>query len=441
MINQSIDIVSDGNYSILLNQDNLAWIRVKNHTLKKLLGNIELMNEFIQQISVKYHFFDDKDHNSMDINTVYFSVTNLCNMNCKFCTLKSGQFESSSNDLPLDIIQEVIKKVVKGFKPSTIVITGGEPTMRKDLLDILDICQKYRSNCSIMLQTNGLDLNGDIIEKLVKRLDLIEISVEHMIGKNNYISRLHKVLDYLKKTNMDVRLSYVIDKNTQNKILAAIDLCDQYDATFVFRFVAAVGRAASSDILLTENEIKEVFSVMSRHLLDKRLFNPKLSHGIFGTLNARKMCGAWGKTIGIQPNGKVQMCGNLVGDLFNYGDLTESSIDEIMCKIKSKLKSENIKSKFLLSDVEACSNCFARYFCGGACVAELENIGKFGFRCKTKKLYMLYLMFFYSKKYSIEENLINLVTFLDESNYDKSFAMVNTYHTSFDRLFELADSL
>lgn len=441
MINQNIDIVSDGNYAILLNRDNLAWIKVKNQTLKKLLSNRERMKEFMQQISVMYHFFDDEKHNFLDINTVYFSVTNLCNMNCKFCTLKSGQFENSSNDMSLDLIREVIKKVVIGFEPSIIVITGGEPTTRKDLIDILDICQEYRNNCSIMLQTNGLDLNEDIIEKLVKRLDLIEISVEHIIGKNNYISRLHKILDCLKKTNIDVRLSYVIDKNTQNKILSAIDLCHQYDATFVFRFVAAVGRAASSNVLLTDYEIKEAFSTMSRYLLDKRLFNPKLTHGIFGTLNARKMCGAWGKTIGIQPNGKVQMCGNLVGDLFNYGDLAATSIDEIMCIIKSKLKNENIKAKFLLSDVEACSNCFARYFCGGACVAELENIGKDGFRCKTKKLYMLYLMFCYSKKYSIEENLTNLVAFLDESNFDVSFAKVNIYQTSFDRLSELSDSL
>ncbi len=72
-----------------------------------------------------------------------------CNCNCLFCVVGDYLFTGDRST------QEVLKELVHARKTSNgVVFTGGEPTMRKDFLDLVRFAKKLRYDV-IQVQTNG----------------------------------------------------------------------------------------------------------------------------------------------------------------------------------------------------------------------------------------------------------------------------------------------
>lgn len=74
-------------------------------------------------------------------SVVFFVVTNKCNLRCKHCFVSNSVLSSPNSDLPLQDIQKIILDLKKNnvFK---VIITGGEPFLRKDIIDILSFVSK-----------------------------------------------------------------------------------------------------------------------------------------------------------------------------------------------------------------------------------------------------------------------------------------------------------
>lgn len=97
-----------------------------------------------------------------------FSITNKCNSKCKICNIWKTNVE---NELTLDEINRIFKKA--NFLSWT-GLTGGEPFLRNDLVDIVDIIPRHCKNLFILsMSTNGLLPN--IIRKKVEEMLSIEI--------------------------------------------------------------------------------------------------------------------------------------------------------------------------------------------------------------------------------------------------------------------------
>ena len=111
-----------------------------------------------------------------------------CNMNCVFCecgatfklTLKRSRFKD------VEEIKNEINEALKKIKPDYITFSGsGEPTLSKDIGEIIDWIKKY-TDVKVCVITNGLLLNdAEVVEEL-KKSDLIIPtlnSVDNMIFK------------------------------------------------------------------------------------------------------------------------------------------------------------------------------------------------------------------------------------------------------------------
>jgi MoaA/NifB/PqqE/SkfB family radical SAM enzyme len=93
---------------------------------------------------------------------VQFYVSKYCHQNCKMCHI----VESNSDLIPFDI--EKIEKIVNNLKKigvGVVLLTGGEPLMRKDL-DIIVEAFKSRG-MDVRMQTAGLFSKKDLIKKCV----------------------------------------------------------------------------------------------------------------------------------------------------------------------------------------------------------------------------------------------------------------------------------
>jgi len=96
-------------------------------------------------------------------------ITYKCPYNCVFCSVnKRKQTEPTTNE---------IKKNIKLSKKFTkLVFSGGEPLLRKDLIEIVGFAKKYQKNISI--ETNLSKLNQEEIDELITSgLSEIKISI------------------------------------------------------------------------------------------------------------------------------------------------------------------------------------------------------------------------------------------------------------------------
>ena len=86
---------------------------------------------------------------------VFLDVTNRCNMNCPICiaNIPGMGFEFHP---PLEYFEKVCAGLAKMEFPPTVQLFGGEPTVREDLFEIIDICRKH--GLRVRIVTNGLRL-------------------------------------------------------------------------------------------------------------------------------------------------------------------------------------------------------------------------------------------------------------------------------------------
>ena len=89
---------------------------------------------------------------------VFLDVTNRCNMNCPICiaNIPGMGFEFHP---PLSYFEKVLAGLGRMDPKPIVMLFGGEPTMRSDLFEILDLCRANGLDPRIV--TNGLKLANE----------------------------------------------------------------------------------------------------------------------------------------------------------------------------------------------------------------------------------------------------------------------------------------
>ncbi len=93
------------------------------------------------------------DNFGRPVRSLRFSVTEKCNQDCHYCHAEGQRPEG--HDLALEEIDRLLK-IASGLGIRKIKITGGEPLVREDVVDIISIASKY--NDEVSLTTNGTRL-------------------------------------------------------------------------------------------------------------------------------------------------------------------------------------------------------------------------------------------------------------------------------------------
>jgi len=88
-------------------------------------------------------------------NIVFVDVTNRCNMNCPICiaTIRGMGFDFNP---PMEYFEKVFKELARLEPPPVVLLFGGEPTVRTDLMDIIDLARTLGLRPHVV--TNGVKL-------------------------------------------------------------------------------------------------------------------------------------------------------------------------------------------------------------------------------------------------------------------------------------------
>ena len=156
--------------------------------------------------------------------------TQGCNFKCPFCqnspllSLEDGLIDEE------DVFEYLNKRknILEG-----VVITGGEPTIQKDLKEFIKKIRKL--DLKVKLDTNGY--NPLVLEDLLKEnlLDYVAMDIKNTLddynditGKKIKIENIQKSIDLLKNSNIDHEFRTTIVKEYHNldKIKEIIKLVD-----------------------------------------------------------------------------------------------------------------------------------------------------------------------------------------------------------------------
>lgn len=117
------------------------------------------------------------------INYLRISVTDRCDLRCRYCMPEQGVEPLTHNDI---LSYEEILRVAECFARlgvSRIKITGGEPLVRFHVLDLIEQLKKIPGIEQVTLTTNGTHL-ADYIDQLSGlRIDGINISIDTLNRK------------------------------------------------------------------------------------------------------------------------------------------------------------------------------------------------------------------------------------------------------------------
>ncbi|MCC5912577.1 MAG: GTP 3',8-cyclase MoaA [Clostridiaceae bacterium] len=140
-----------------------------------------------------------KDTYNRRINYMRISITDLCNLRCLYCMPEDGISKKNHDDMmSLEEIAEVTKVAAK-LGINKVRITGGEPLVKKGIVDFIAAISGNEGIKDIAITTNGLllkDYAKDLKKAGLKRVNIsIDSLKPHRYKEITRGGDVYKVLD------------------------------------------------------------------------------------------------------------------------------------------------------------------------------------------------------------------------------------------------------
>jgi len=165
------------------------------------------------------------DRFNRKIDYLRVSVTDKCNLRCRYCMPEEGvKLLAHSDIISFEEIIEVIKAGCKsGIKK--IRITGGEPLVRKGIVNLVEMIGKLKDIKDFSLTTNGvlleefaLPLFNVGLKRINISLDTLDAEKYKLITRGGDITKVLKGIDSAKKAGFEpIKINCVIEKSSDEK--------------------------------------------------------------------------------------------------------------------------------------------------------------------------------------------------------------------------------
>ena len=315
------------------------------------------------------------------LRTLYFYVTDKCNLNCNHCWI-DGDYKKN-NIFNIELLK-IILPVMKKMGLRSVCLTGGEPTLHPQILEIIKLF--YDTSISITLLTNGLLLTKDFC-KTISNLNLFcSVSLDGALsethdgirGKKGAYNITISGIQYLLEYEIPFEVIFAVQKRNEHEIYDFINFIEKIGVKNVkFNFLNYNGGNRIKELKKNEEkiDIKKILDI-KKDLIDVAIKEKKIniktnlpfsfSNPIEIKNTSKNVCGIK-HAMGLLPDGNISICG--IAELRNELIIGKASPDNIEELWKThtifKLIRKNIPSK--LEGI--CAICNIKELCCGVCVA------------------------------------------------------------------------
>ena len=336
--------------------------------------------------------FDDALVNSNDENPIYeapiiahLSITSLCNMNCKYCSVRNIHYKKL--EPTIEQCKLMIDKLAN-WGVFQIGLTGGEPTVRKDIVEIVRYtCEK---NIACNLTTNGWNITNKLVDDLVEAgLTQVQLSLDSHIkeeheryrNKGSY-DRVLNAADMFKKRGLIVGFDTVVTNDNLNKIEEMINFLEEkkYDGLTLLKL-----KQGDLDIDSYKKMIPDYYDYGKlidkickyKGNLDVTLDCGSVSNLCMALTNSEAKtlhsagCPAGHSLVHVDCNGDMYPCAGLSRSEFKFGNILDEDPKEVWTNSKLLKDMRNIKKNL----TGKCSLCPKLDNCRGGCRSIAYSFG------------------------------------------------------------------
>lgn len=367
-------------------------IKIKKEALQELIKHLvkSLVINPVDKLEIQ-------PNRNLKINGIYFEVTSRCNLSCKHCYAAAGSKEIK--DLPQGLILKTIEQI---DKPGDIGISGGEPLLRKDCMELLSKIVNNGYQCTLL--TNGILATKRISRELAKNSLTAQVSLEgstapihdSIRGEGTY-KKVVRGIDNLIEAGCRVRVSFTPTRLNHFDFESLVDFCKAHGvhSIHVCTFTPqGRGQLNRERLQLTSPELYSF-----QKIVDEIAGNFDIMGNLPETLDLERVGYTWdccplGGSIHVGYDGNVYPCEIAANPYFVIGNIYKSSLNDILSSERMRFFVKNSRNR--IYNIDECKVCVWRHFCGGGCMvlsqSGTNNIDNIDYLCEMRKKWFVDLL-------------------------------------------------
>ncbi len=331
------------------------------------------------------------------IKQAHWSITGKCNYLCKHCYLSApgAKFGELSHEVCMDIIDQLAECGIMN-----VSLTGGEPLVRNDFMEIVDALLSKDININ-QIYSNGALVNENLLNELEKRGIKPQFSISFDgIGWHDWLRGIDgaeekaiNAFKLLKKHGFSIDVEMCLHKNNMHTLEDTVNLLSELGVeSLKTNPVQETGDWTNENgkYNLTTEELYDIYldyipkflragSPLNLHLGGFFLCNKGKKDYIIPSVrfdNTEKtcshaLCGHARNVMYIAPDGQLLPCIPLAGHNINGKKtfVTDMPLREALSH-SDYLSIIETKISTLFEKNKKCSSCEYKYQCGGGCRAQ-----------------------------------------------------------------------
>ncbi len=182
------------------------------------------------------------DNHGRKINYLRLSVTDRCNMRCVYCMPETGIDKCQHVDILSYEQFLLIAKAAVALGIEKIRVTGGEPLVRRGILDFLAELTKIQGLKQLVLTTNGVllpemaqGLKDAGVQRLNISLDSLHPQMFRQLTRTDLLPQVLAGINAAEKVGLPYKINVVVMRGrNDNEILEFANLTRDHDCTVRF---------------------------------------------------------------------------------------------------------------------------------------------------------------------------------------------------------------
>lgn len=362
--------IENGSFILLNDHGNKLIERIENgENIKEDLLEENLQELIKAALEANILVMDNTNvakHHQNSIYSAYIHVTNSCNLHCIGCYSDNCN-RNEKEDLSLEEIKFILLKLhEKGLQ--NLLISGGEPFLRKDIIEILRYAKKDLGISKIIVGTNGTVQNLDLYKEMKGLVDNISLSIDgysmesaDVIRDKGTFEIVIKTVEIIKKCKIPMVLLPTIHKYNYKEIPEYLKFASLLELPIGFSLLTCnhPDNKVLDKYILNEQEFIEFVAMNIEN--DCNIEDTPLN---LNDISFKASCGAGKNIISVDASGDVYPCHMLQNSEYKLGNILKDSLEDMLMGSKNQSFIGNT-----VENIIACKKCEYKYFCGGGCKA------------------------------------------------------------------------
>jgi SynChlorMet cassette radical SAM/SPASM protein ScmF len=318
------------------------------------------------------------------LQAIYLYLTGDCNQRCRHCWVDAAHVTRSRGETPLGAAElRRALRPARGLGLTWVKVTGGEPFVRRDALEIIEGLRA--DGLDVEIETNGT-LVDETLAAALGRAGVRRVSVsldgatpathDAHRGQPGAFERSVRAIGWLRAQDVPVEVLFTLTRDSEGEVEALLDRCAAFEVeSLKLNFLTPLGRGRDLHDQGLAVPIRRILE-LAHHVEEER--GPTLPFAVCTSLplaftSRERLRNGGGhrcpilSILGVLGDGRLSLCG--VGYLapeLVVGDLRRDPVDRVW---RESPLLRDLRDRLHTRLRGVCGRCLLSAACLGACRA------------------------------------------------------------------------